>query len=380
MRNPFETEERAAFRETARRFFEKDVLPYADAWDEAGDFPWALHEKAGALGMFGLGIEQRFGGLGFDDPFLRAILGEEMGRTSLGGAMASMGSRSIMTGPLQAYASEEIKARVLPEIVSGKKGGALAVTEPSGGSDVANLQTRARRDGDAFVIDGQKTFITGGLKASYFLVGARTGEPGLGGISMFFVEADAPGLSRQSVGRKMGWWCSDTATLYFENCRMPVDQLVGEENKGFLSIMHNFNHERLTMAAQCVGMAKRCLEESVAYAQDRVTFGKPLIRHQAIRHKIADMSMKIDAMQAYVQQICWLMEQGENPIAELCKAKVFCSKALEFCASEAMQIFGGAGYLAGNPVERIYREVKVMAIGGGSEEIMRDLAVRQMGL
>jgi acyl-CoA dehydrogenase len=380
VKSPFETAEIAAFRQALVKFIDAEIRPHVDEWDEAGDFPWEIHERAGALGIFGLGIDEAYGGQGFDNAFMRAVVWEEFGRRASGGVCASLGSRNIMTGPVQQLASEEIKRTALAEIVSGRKGGALAITEPSGGSDVANMQTTARRDGDHYVLNGTKTFITGGLHASYFAVGARTGGEGLDGISLFFAPADAPGFSRESVGRKMGWWASDTATLHFDDCRVPVANLLGEEGRGFLAIMHNFNHERLGMSAEMLGMAKLCLDESIAYARERRTFGRPLGHHQAIRHKIADMSSKIDAMESYVNQVCWLVEDGQKPVAEIAKLKLFCSKELEFVANEAMQILGGAGYLRGNPVERVYRETKVMSIGGGSQEIMRDLAVRQMGL
>ncbi|MEL6216586.1 MAG: acyl-CoA dehydrogenase family protein, partial [Pseudomonadota bacterium] len=207
-----------------------------------------------------------------------------------------------------------------------------------------------------------------------------TGGPGITGVSLFFVEADTDGFSRTPLSRKMGWWASDQATLYFDDCRVSARNLMGAENKGFLAIMNNFNYERLSMVAGMLGMMKVCFEESVAWAQERETFGKPLITHQVIRHKLADMSARIDMIEAYLNHICFAANEGEIPVAQISKAKFSASKALEFCASEAMQILGGAGYLRGNPVERMYREVKVQAIGGGSEEIMRDLAVRQMGL
>ena len=178
----------------------------------------------------------------------------------------------------------------------------------------------------------------------------------------------------------MGWWCSDQATLYFDKCRVPAENLMGEENRGFIAIMENFNFERLALAAGALGMMKTCLEASVEYARARETFGQPLIRHQVIRHKIADISARVDLIEAYLNQICWQINEGTMPVAEISKLKFSATRALEYCASEAMQIFGGAAYLRGNPIERIYREVKVFAIGGGSEEIMRDLAVRQMGL
>jgi len=380
MINPFETEERRAFRETMARFVETEIAPYADDWDEAGDFPWELHRKIGALGYFGFGVEEKYGGLGFDDAFMRAAAAEELAKCGVGGVSAGLGGRIISILPIQKLASEEIKERALADIVSGAKGSSLAITEPSGGSDVARMRTTARRDGNHFVLNGTKTFITGGMKADYYVVGARTGGEGLTGISLFFVDKDTPGFSRTPIERKMGWWCSDQATLYFDECRVPAENMMGEEDRGFLAIMNNFNSERLGMVAQALGMMKLCLSASIDYAKERETFGDKLIHHQVIRHKIADMSAKTDAVEAYLNQICYMTNEGPTPVAEIAKAKFFSTKALEFCASEAMQIFGGAGYLRGNPVERVYREVKVMAIGGGSEEILRDLAVRQMGL
>ena len=380
MRNPFDTEERKTFREMVSKFLEAEIWPYVDEWDEAGEYPHEINEKVCELGVFGFGIDEKYGGLGFDDQFMRKDVSVEMGRTSAGGLFASVGSRNIMLGPLTELANEEIKLKALPDLMSGKKGGSLGITEPGGGSDVARMKTTAQKDGNEWVLNGSKTFITGGMQASYFVIGARTGKEGLGGISLFFVEADTPGFTRSSIDKKMGWWSSDTATLYFDNCRIPADNLMGEENKGFLAIMNNFNYERYMMGAQMLGMAKRCFEECVQYSQERQTFGKNLIEHQVIRHKLAEMSAKIDAMDAYLNQVAQLMNDGEMPVAEISKIKFYCSECIESIASEAMQIFGGAGYLRGNAVERIYREVKVMAIGGGSKEIMKDLTVKQLGL
>jgi acyl-CoA dehydrogenase len=380
MHNPFETEERQAFRDTVRDFVAREIRPHADAWDEAGEVPWELHRKAGALGLFGFGIDERYGGLGFDDAFMRAIYAEEISQCGATGVPADLGARSISVGPLHALGSEEIKQRVLPGVLSGERGSSLAITEPSGGSDVANLRTKAVREAGDYVLNGEKTFITGGMRSDYFVVAARTGGEGLAGISLFLVEADAPGFSRQPLPRKMGWWCSDTASLFFDDCRVPVSNMLGPRDRGFLAVMQNFNHERFFMAAQCLGMMQACLDDAIDWARERKTFGKRLIEHQVIRHKLADMSARIDATRALVRQIAWNINEGELPVAEVSKAKFFASKGLEFCASEAMQILGAAGYLRGNRIERIYREVKVMAIGGGSEEILRDLAARQMGL
>ena len=380
MRNPYDTDDRKSFREMVTKFLETEIWPYVDEWDESGQYPQEINEKVCELGVFGFGIDEKYGGLGFDDQFMRKDVSVEMGRSSAGGLFASVGSRNIMLGPLTELANEEIKMKALPDLMSGKKGGSLGITEPGGGSDVARMKTTARKDGNEWVLNGSKTFITGGMQASYFVIGARTGEEGLGGISLFFVKANTPGFTRTSIDKKMGWWSSDTATLYFDNCRIPADNLMGEENKGFLSIMNNFNYERYMMGAQMLGMAKRCFEECVQYSQERQTFGKNLIEHQVIRHKLADMSAKIDAMDAYLNQVAQLMNDGEMPVAEISKIKFYCSECIESIASEAMQIFGGAGYLRGNAVERIYREVKVMAIGGGSKEIMKDLTAKQLGL
>ncbi len=380
MLSPHDTEERRQFRDTVRRFVENEVRPYADEWDEAEEIPWELHEKAGSLGAFGFGIDEQYGGLGFDDAFLRMAWMEEMGKSGANGVLAALVGRTISLDPIQKLAIPEIRERVLPDVVAGRKGSSLAITEPSGGSDVANMKTRAHKDGNHWVLNGSKTFITGGMKSDYFVVGARTGGEGLNGISLFFVEKDAPGFARTKLGKKMGWWASDQATLYFDNCRVPAENLMGEEGRGFIEIMKNFNLERVGLTAEALGMMKEALRCSIEWAQERQTFGQPMIRHQVIRHKIADMSAKTDALDAYLQQICYTINEGEMPVAEICKAKFLGTKSLEFVASEAMQILGGAGYLRGNSVERIYREVKVLSIGGGSEEIMRDLAVRQMGL
>lgn len=385
MKNPFDNEQRSAFRKTIRDFVRREIMPNAFDWDEAGEVPWALHEKIAALGVFGFGIDEKYGGLGFDDAFMRAAYGEEMGKSGVGGVAAAVGGRTISLAPIQNLASTEIKDKILKDIVEGRKSSSLAITEPSGGSDVAAMTTTAKLDGDSYILNGSKTFITGGMKSDYFVVGARTGGDGLGGISLFFVEANMDGFSPTEMKRKTGWWASDQATLYFDNLRVPAANMMGEPGRGFIAIMNNFNFERLSLIAGALGMMKACLEDSITWAQDRKTFGKPLIKHQVIRHKIADMSARIDAVESYLNQICWMIEQSMKhgntfPVAEICKAKFFTTKALEFCASEAMQILGGAGYLRGCRVECIYREVKVMAIGGGSEEIMRDLAVRQMGL
>jgi acyl-CoA dehydrogenase len=377
-RSPFYGPEHEAFRATIRRFVERKVEPFATQWDEAGEFPRELYAKAAEVGLIGLGFPAEYGGVECDR-FMRIMATQEFARAGSGGVSASLFSHTIGAPPILRRGSAEMKARVLPQILSGEKISALAITEPGGGSDVANLQTHAAREGDYFVVSGSKTFITSGMRADYLTVAVRTGGPGMGGISLLLIEGDTPGLQRTPL-KKMGWWASDTATLYFENCRVPAGNLIGEENSGFRTIMLNFNDERLHMAAGSIAFARVCLDEAIAYAKERKTFGKPISQHQVIRHKLVDMAMRIEASQAMLELLTWRLEQGEDPIAEICMLKNQSTTTLAYCASEAVQIFGGAGYMRGGKVERIYREVKVNAIGGGTEEIMKDLASRQMGL
>jgi acyl-CoA dehydrogenase len=376
--NPFYTEEHEAFRATVRRFVDKEIAPFATQWDEAGEFPRSLYARAGELGLLGLGFPEDYGGVAADS-FMWIVLIQEMARCGAGGVSAGLFSHSIGAPPIARAAQPEIKARVLPEILSGRKISALAITEPGGGSDVANLQTTARRDGEHYIVNGEKAFITSGLRADYITTAVRTGGTGAAGVSLLLVEGDTPGLARTKLD-KMGWWASDTAMLHFDQCRVPASHLIGAEGAGFKLVMQNFNGERLTMAAGAIAFARVCLDEAIRYARERRTFGQPLTGHQVIRHKLVDMAQRVAASQAMLELLAWRLDQGESPVAELCMLKNQATQTMAFCASEAVQIFGGAGFMRGAKVERIYREVKVNAIGGGTEEIMKDLASRQMGL
>jgi acyl-CoA dehydrogenase len=376
--SPFYTPDHEAFRDVMRRFVAREIEPYASEWDEAGEFPRGLYARAAEIGLLGLGFPEEYGGVAADQ-FMKIVASQALAQAGAGGVSASLMSHSIGSPPIARAARPEIKARVLPEILSGKKISALAITEPSGGSDVANLRTTARRDGDHYVVSGEKTFITSGMRADYITTAVRTGGEGAGGVSLLLIEGDTPGLSRTKL-KKMGWWASDTATLHFDGCRVPAENLIGEEGDGFKIIMQNFNSERMGMAAGCTGFARVCVEDAIAYAKERKTFGKPIAQHQVIRHKIVDMTQKVAATQAWLEMLAWRLGQGENPVAEICMLKNQATQTMAFCASEAVQIFGGAGFMRGIKVERIYREVKVNAIGGGTEEIMKNLASRQMGL
>ena len=375
------TPEHDAWRQQLRRFFDREVAPFAEQWDEDGQLPRDLWSKSAAVGILGMGFPEAYGGLSKGiDIWHKNILNEEMARIAVGGIGASLMVHTIGLPPLIHHASEALKAQVAPSVLDGSKCISLAITEPGAGSDVAQLQTTARLDGDEYIVNGSKTYITGGMRANWFTTAVRTGGEGAGGVSALLIAADADGVSRTALDKKQGWWCSDTATLYFDNVRVPATNLIGQENQGFGVLMSNFNAERLAMSASMEAFSRVCLEDAVAWAQERKTFGKRLADHQVIRHKIAEMKQRINATQAYLIMLCEQVAEGTENAADIALLKVQCSQTMEYCAREAMQILGGIGYMRGNRIERIYREVRVNAIGGGSEEIMRDLATRQYGL
>jgi acyl-CoA dehydrogenase len=375
---PFYTADHLAWQATLRRWVAREIAPHATAWDEAGEFPRELYGKAAEIGLLPLGFPEEFGGIP-SDPFMSIVTMQELARPGAGGITASLLVHGIGAAPIAAVGSAELKARILPPVLRGEKVIALAVTEPSGGSDVANLRTTARRVDDHFVVDGEKCYITGGMRADFFTTAVRTGGPGAAGVSLLVIPADNPGVTRTKLD-KMGWWASDTALIHFQDVAVPAENLVGAEGRGFPAIMLNFNNERLGMAAGATACARVAMEEAIDWAQQRQTFGKRLADHQVIRHKIAEMARHVNASQAYLEMTAWRMAQGQSQVAEICLLKVQATQTMEFCAREALQILGGAGYMRGMKAERIYREVRVNAIGGGSEEIMRDLAARQMGI
>lgn len=378
--SPHINESHEAWRKSVRAFVDREIAPHVDEWDEAGAFPRDLHHKAAETGLIGLGFPERYGGVKEGtDVFHSIIAMEELSRPGAGGLPTGLMTHGIGLPPIIALGSDELKQRIAPEVLSGEKLIALCVTEPSGGSDVANIRTRAERRGDRYIVNGEKTYITTGCRADYLTVAVRTGADGAGGLSFLLVEADQPGVSRTRL-KKMGWWMSDTASIHFDDVEVPAENLIGQENAGFAGIVANFNMERLNMAAQSLAFARACIEDAAEWARERQTFGKPLSKHQTIRHKFADMVRMVTASTTYLDYCAWRVREGDAPIADLSLLKVQATRTMEFCAREAMQIIGGASYMRGGRVERIYREVRVMAIGGGSEEIMNDLAARQLGL
>jgi acyl-CoA dehydrogenase len=281
------TAEHEAFRDSVRDFVAREIAPHVAQWDEAEGFPRELYAKAAQVGLLGIGYPEEYGGTPADG-WYRLIATEEIARAGSGGLMASLFSHNIGLPPVIAHGSEALKRRIATAVLAGERISALAITEPSCGSDVARLRCTARLDGDSYVIDGEKVFITSGLRADWITLAVRTGGPGASGISLIAVNGDAPGLTRTPLA-KMGWWCSDTAMLRFDGCRVPAEQLIGEPNAGFAMIMHNFNAERLLMAGGAVAFAQVCYDEALAWARQRRTFGTPLVEHQVIRHRLMEM-------------------------------------------------------------------------------------------
>ena len=367
---------------TAERFARQEILPHVDEWEAACGFPRQLYSQAAGLGLLAMGYEERVGGI--PAPWVdRLAVMQVLSRvTGAGGVMASLFSHNIAMPLVQKLARDDVAQEVIPPVLRGECIAALAVTEPSGGSDVARLRTTASREGDDFVVNGEKVFITSGVRADWYTVAVRTGEGGARGISLLSVPGDAPGVSRTPL-QKMGWHASDTAHVRFDHVRVPARYLLGKENQGFREIMANFNGERLTLVAGCLGAAQCALDEALEWAQQRQSFGVSLINHQVVRHKLVDMQMRIRATEHWLIALASALDatgvESAEWVAEVCLLKNQATTTLAFCADAAVQTLGGMGFMRGTKSERIYREVKVNAIGGGTEEIMKELAAKQMG-
>ena len=373
-----------ALLDTVRRFAAERVRPNLDAWEAAGQIPRELYREVAKLGLLGLGYPEHLGGTPSSWRVRNAFSQTLARHGTSGGLMASLFSLNIGLPPLLVHGTPELQAEVIPPVLRGERIAALGITEPGGGSDVAALRTTARREGDDYVIDGEKVFITSGVRADWVTLAVRTDKhnKGPGGVSMIVVPMERPGISRTAL-QKMGWHCSDTAHLRFDGVRVPVRYRLGEEGAGFRMIMTNFNGERLAMSAMSLGFAQACYDEALDWARQRQTFGTALVERQVIRHKLMDMRMRIESTQAWVDAVTARADagdQGPDWVSHVCLLKNHATQTMQFCADAAVQILGGMGYMRGTASERIYREVKVMMIGGGAEEIMKELAARQSGL
>ena len=379
----FFTEEHRAFRDNLRRFVEREIVPHAAAWEEAGSVPRDVLRRMGELGYLGIRYPEKFGGSGLDTVY-SAILAEELGRSTFGGFAVTVTVHTDMASPhLANFGSAEQLARYLPSLIRGETVCAVAVTEPDAGSDVAGIRTRAVRDGDHWVLNGTKMFITNGVHADVVFVGAKTdfadaAPKGSRSISMFIVEKGTPGFRVGRALKKSGWLSSDTAELIFEDCRVPAINLLGGENKGFHQIMRNFQNERIVLGAQTVGEAARAIELTLAYVRERLAFGTVLWDKQTIRQRLAMRAAQVEAARCLVYHAAALDAQGRDCVKEVSMLKALCGELVNDVVYDCQQFHGGFGYMQGTAIERMVRDARVQSIGGGATEVMLEEVAKRM--
>jgi len=360
-------------------FVRREVAPHLQEWEDAGSIPRELHLAAGKQGLLGVAFPEEVGGGGgtlLDSVDLQEAM---FGAGASSGLMAGLFTAGIALPHIVAGGSADLVDRFVRPTLAGEAIGSLAITEPGGGSDVASIRTTAVREGDHYVVNGAKTFITSGVRADFVTTAVRTGGPGHGGVSLLVVEAGTPGFTVDRSLRKMGWHCSDTAELAYVDVRVPVANLVGEENSGFYQIAEQFVVERIALAVHAYGIASRSLELTAAYSRDRETFGRPLIANQVVRHKLVEMRRQVEVARTYTRHVAERHVAGENVIAEACLAKQTACDAATYVCDQAVQLHGGTGYLHGTEVERHYRDARILPIGGGATEVLTDLAARLLG-
>lgn len=374
------TPEREALRKTVRDFADREILPNVDAWERSGDLPRALHLKAGEAGLFGAGFPESVGGGGGDGADAVVICEELHQAGTPGGVFASLFTCGIAVPHMIASGDERLIETYVRPTLRGEKIGSLAITEPGGGSDVGHLTTKAVRDGDDYIINGAKTYITSGVRADFVVTAARTGGPGAAGVSLIVVDKGTPGFEVSRKLEKMGWRSSDTAELSYTDVRVPVANLIGPENSGFLQIAAAFVSERVGLAAQAYSSAQRCLDLTVEWCRNRETFGRPLISRQSVQNTLAEMARKVDVARVYTRHLVERQLAGDtNLITEVCFAKNTAVEAGEWVANAGVQLFGGMGYMAESEIERQYRDMRILGIGGGTTEILTALAAKTLG-
>jgi acyl-CoA dehydrogenase len=378
--DPWTTPERRALRALARDVVAREVAPHVAQWEADGELPRSLHRTFADAGLLGVAFPEEVGGSG-GNAVDAAILTEEIlqGGGS-GGVVASLLTHGIAVPHLARNGTPELVDRYVRPTLSGELIGALAVTEPGGGSDVAGLRTRAVRDGEDYVVNGEKTYITSGVRADFVTTAVRTGADGYGGISLLVVDRGTPGFAVSQRLDKMGWRCSDTAELSYVDVRVPASNLVGGEGTGFLQIMQQFQSERLGLAVQAYATAQRCLDLTLRWVKDRQTFGRPLASRQVVRHKVAEMARKTDVARTYTRAAMEKWLGGEDAVLEVSMAKNTACAACDDVVDEAVQLFGGLGYMRESEVERHYRDSRILRIGGGADEIMTEVIAKRLGL
>jgi acyl-CoA dehydrogenase len=359
-------------RRSVKVFVDNEILPHIEDWEEMNEFPRTLYKKAGDVGILGIGYPEEYGGTP-GNIFFQVAAWEEIMRCGSGGVAAGLGSLNIAIPPILSQGTAEQKQRFAKPAILGDKIAALAITEPGGGSDVADLQTTAVLENDHYVVNGSKTFITSGCRADQITCAVRTGGAGAQGISLLVIEAGTPGYSVSEKLKKTGWWASDTAQIFFDNCKVPVENLIGEENQGFYGIMENFQSERLQLSVMANMTAQMALEASLQYVNQREAFGKPLAGFQVLRHKIVDMATLVEVSREFTYRVAAKIGAGLNQVKEISMAKNFACSTSDKVTYDAVQIFGGYGFMRGYPVERLYRDNRVFSIGGGTTEIMKEI-------
>ncbi|MDF1688036.1 MAG: acyl-CoA dehydrogenase family protein [Cycloclasticus sp.] len=380
MNSIYFNEDHTMLRDQIRRFVEQRVMPVAEEWEESGKVPREILKEMGELGFLGIRYSGEYGGSEMDT-LGSVILAEELGRSTFGGFAVTVLVHTDMASPhLDNFGNKDQLAKYMPDIISGKKIVGVAVTEPDVGSDVAAMKTRAVKDGDHYVLNGSKMFITNGVHGDLFFVAAKTdtdAKPSRG-ISIFAIEKGTPGFSVGKSLKKMGWLSSDTAELVFDNCRVPADNILGEVNKGFYSIMRNFQNERLVLGAQAMGEASKAIELTLDYVTSRKAFGGVLFDKQAIRQRLASLAARVEAGKQLVYHSAWLDTQGLDCIKEVSMAKAYCGELVNEVMYDCLQFHGGFGYIRESAIERMYRDARIQSIGGGATEVMLEEVSKRM--
>jgi acyl-CoA dehydrogenase len=375
------TEEYQMFRKAIRSFLEKEVAPNIEQWEKDGETPRSLYERMGELGYLGIKFPEKYGGGGLD-LIMEAVLTEELAKCGAGGIAASIGAHtSIAMTNIWKYGNHEQKQKYLVPGIKGQLIAALAVTEPSGGSDVSAIKTTAKKDDDYYILNGSKTFITNGVNADYVIVAAKTrDEPVHRNVSLFIVETSSEGYSVGKKLKKLGWRSSDTGEIFFDNVKVPIENLIGDVNEGFLYMMKNFQYERMTMALGCIGAAEKALELAIKYSKERIQFKQPLAEFQVIRHKLVDMAVDIEKARHITYRALYLYNKGEDCVTEATMAKAYATEMVNRVADQALQIHGGNGYMMEYPIQRIWRDARIQTIGGGTTQIMNEILTKQLGI
>jgi len=375
----FLTETDRMIRDSATKFATKEIRPFADAWEEAGEFPRELYDKAAKSGLLGIGFPEDVGGVG-GGAMAQVMAIEGMMRGGSTGVSVGLGSLGIALPPIVQSQNADLIDRFVRPALAGKKIAALAITEPGTGSDVSAVTTRAVKDGDHYIVNGAKLYITSGVRADFLTTLVRTSDDPHGGLSFIVLEKSMPGVEVSRALRKTGWWASDTAELAFQDVRVPATNLVGDEGSGFFTLMQNFQNERLALAAYGVATATMAFEECRTWIDERKVFGRPLSKFQVTRHKMADMATRLAATKTFMYQVASRVDQGEYLVGEVSMAKNLAAELAVDVTYEAVQLFGGMGYMRETLVERLSRDARLLPIGGGTQEIMKEIIAKNLGL